>query len=157
MSRFVVVFGLVFGCAAPAVAQEVEVALERDTAQVGDVVPVRLRVTMAPGERVAWPDTLPLAGPTLENAARVREQVDTLPDGRLARTGVYGVIPWRTGELELPGVAIRVVGGDEAPRTVRAAPPALTVVSVLPPDTAGVHPRPARGVIGRRGCWNEAM
>jgi hypothetical protein len=149
------VVGVVVGVA-PLGAQAVQAAqavLGADTARVGDVVPLGIRVTTAPGERVAWPDTLPLAGSSAENAARVREQVDTLADGRLVRTGVYAVTPWRTGALELPAVGVSVVGGDESPRRVRAELPVLTVVSVLPPDTTGLEPRPARGVLGASWAW----
>lgn len=124
-----------------------------DTIRVGDVVPVPVRVPVEPGERVVWPDTLPLAGMELENAARVREVVDTLADGRLVRTGVYAVTPWRTGELALPDVRVQVVGGAESPRARTVELPALMVSSVLPEDTAGVEPRPARGVLGASWDW----
>ncbi|NIP80284.1 MAG: hypothetical protein GWM90_14100, partial [Gemmatimonadetes bacterium] len=62
--------------------QSVRSAVGRDTIRVGDVVPIALRITVDRDARVAWPDTLPLAGTELENAARVRERVDTLEDGR---------------------------------------------------------------------------
>ncbi len=133
--------------------QGAQAVLGQDTANVGDVVPVGIRVVTAPGERVAWPDTLPLAGTEAENAVRVTEQVDTLDDGRLARTGVYAITPWRTGELELPEVAVEVVGGDESPRTVEVALPSLLVVTVLPPDSTARDPKPARGVLGASWDW----
>lgn len=139
--------------ASPTAAQEVEAALGADTARVGDVVPVAVRVMVGPDERVVWPDTLPLAGSSLENAARVREQVDTLDDGRLARTGIYAVTPWRTGELALPELEVRVVGSDEVGGTRRASLPGLQVTSVLPADTAGLEPRPPRGVLGANWDW----
>ncbi|MFO7893324.1 MAG: hypothetical protein R6U63_06315, partial [Longimicrobiales bacterium] len=160
MSAFVVVVGLVLGFASPAMTQlvqEAQAVLGQDTARVGDVVPVAVRVVTGPGERVAWPDTLPLAGSPAENAAGVREQVDTVADGRVVRTGVYAVTPWRTGALELPEVAVSVVGGDESPRTVRSELPVLTVVSVLPPDTTGVEPQPARGVLGASWAWGTIV
>lgn len=130
-----------------AAAQEPRTAVGGDTIRVGDVVPVAVRVTLEPGERVAWPDTLPLQGEDVENARRVREQVDTLQGGRLQVTGIYAVTPWRTGELPLPELPLQLLGDDGA-RTVTASLPALDVVSVLPEDTAGVEPRPAKGVIG---------
>jgi hypothetical protein len=139
--------------AGAASGQGVEAVLGQDTARVGDVVPVGVRVVTEAGERVAWPDTLALRGVAAENASRVHERVDTLADGRLARTGVYGVTPWRTGELALPEVAVEVVGGDESPRTVRAALPSLTVVTVLPPDSSQRAMRPARGVFGASWDW----
>ena len=144
--------------ATPAAAQDPEphVLLGSDTARVGDVVPVAVRVPVAPGERVAWPDTLPLAGSALENAVRVREEADTVA-GRAVRAGIYAVTPWRTGELRLPEVAVEVVGGDESPREVRVSGPTLAVMSVLPGDTAGVEPKPARGVIGADWAWGTIV
>lgn len=145
------------GVGTPVGAQDVEAALGTDTARVGDVVPVAVRVTVEPGERVVWPDTLPLAGSTLENAARVREQVDTMADGRLARTGVYAVTPWRVGELELPDLEVGVVGAGETARSRRANLPSLRVASVLPADTTGLEPRPARSVLGANWDWRMIL
>jgi hypothetical protein len=130
-------------------AQQARSAIVADTIRVGDVVPVAVRVTVERGERVLWPDTLPLADEALESVARVRERVDTLADGRLQVTGVYSLTPWRTGTLELPDLPLRVMADREVARTLTAELPALDVISVLPPDTAGVEPRPAKGVIGR--------
>ena len=141
--------------AAAAAAQEARAAVVGDTIRVGDVVPVAVRAVIGPGERVVWPDTLPTAeaGVELENAARVRTRLDTLADGRIQATGVYAVTPWRPGEVALPDVEVTVLAGDEEPRTLRAALPAFQVVSVLPDDTAGIEPRPAKGVIGRSWAW----
>lgn len=139
-----------------AAAQEVDrpqTAVIGDTIRVGDVVPVAVRLTVAPGERVVWPDTLPLSGEMVENAARVRERVDTLPEGGLQVTALYAITPWETGEVALPELSMEVVTGREIARTVTAALPALEVVSVLPPDTAGLEPKPAKDVIGRDWSW----
>lgn len=133
--------------------QEARAALGRDTAQVGDIVPVVIRVPLADGERVMWPDTLPLEGPTLENAARVRAWADTLDDGSPAATAAFAVTPWRTGELTLPAVRLQVVGGGESPREVQLDLPPLMVASVLPADTSGVEPRPPRDVLGANWAW----
>lgn len=130
-------------------APQPRTAIIGDSVRVGDVVPVAVRVVVDRGQRVAWPDTLPLAGDELENVARVRERVDTLPDGRLEATAVYSVTPWRTGELPLPDLPLRVVRGNESVRDMTTALPSLDVLSVLPADTAGVEPRPAKDVIGR--------
>lgn len=141
------------GSPSAASAQDVRTAVIGDTIRVGDVVPVAVRVTVGRGERVAWPDTLPLTGETAENAARVRERRDTLPDGRVALTGVYRVTPWRTGEVTLPEVTLDVVSGREIAQTLTVSLPRLDVLSVLPADTAGVEPKPAKGVIGRSWSW----
>lgn len=145
---------LLLACSGPASAQEVRSAVAGDTIRVGDVVPVALRTTLDRGQRIAWPDTLPLGGPEaeLENAARVRTRVDTLADGRLEATAVYAVTPWRPGEVSLPDVEIPIVSGDEVARTLTASFPGFQVTSVLPADTAGIEPRPTKGVIG--GNWS---
>lgn len=145
---------LVLACSGPASAQEIRSAVVGDTILVGDVVPVALRTTLERGQRIAWPDTLPLGGPDaeLENAARVRSRMDTLADGRLEATAVYAVTPWRPGEVSLPEVEIPVVDGDEVARTLTATLPGFDVTSVLPPDTTGIEPRPTKGVIG--GNWS---
>lgn len=147
------------GAAGGASAQEARAAVLGDSIRVGDVVPVAIRTTVAPGQRVLWPDTLPLGGPgtDLENAARVRVREDTLADGRLQLTGVYAVTPWRPGEVTLPEVAIQVVAGDEVARTLTVEPPAFQVASVLPADTAGIEPKPAKGVIGRSWSWGPIL
>lgn len=138
----------------PATAQAPETPPPRsavlgDTIRVGDVVPVAVRVVVERGERVAWPDTLPVPGEDLENAARVRERVDTLADGRLQVTGIYSVTPWRAGELSIPELPLPVVTGRETVRTLAVTLPSLDVLSVLPEDTAGLEPMPAKDVIGR--------
>jgi hypothetical protein len=139
--------------AGPAYAQDARTAAVADTIRVGDVVPVAVRVVAEPGQRVAFPDTLPLGDDSAENAARVRVQVDTLDDGRIEATGVYAVTPWRVGEVTLPALEVPVVSGSERVRTVTASLPALEVASVLPADTAGLEPKPAKGVIGRNWAW----
>lgn len=141
--------------AAPATAQELRAAVLGDTIRVGDVVPVALRTTISPGQRVLWPDTLPLGGPEgdLENAARVRVRQDTLADGRIRVTGLYAITPWRTGEVALPDVDVPVVAGNEVARTLTAALPPFQVASVLPADTAGIQPRPAKDVLGPNWIW----
>ncbi len=138
-------------------AGPVRAALGADTIRVGDLVPVAVRVSVAPGERVAWPDTLPLAGSEAENAARVRVRVDTLADGRLEAEAVYAVTPWRTGEVELPQLAVGVVAGDESVRTRTVPLPVLRVTSVLPDDTAGIGPKPAKGVVGPSWAWTSIL
>ena len=141
--------------AGAAAGQEIRGAIVADTIRVGDVVPVALRTAVSPGQRVVWPDTLPLGGPAsdLENAARVRTREDTLGDGRVQVTGIYAITAWRTGEHALPDVEVAVIAGDEDARTLTASLPPLQVTSVLPADTAGIQPRPAKGVIGRSWSW----
>ena len=141
------------GATAQEGAGQARSAVVADTIRVGDVVPVAVRVVAEPGQRVAFPDTLPLGDDRVENAARVRVRIDTLSDGRTEATGIYAVTPWRVGELALPALEVPVVSGRERVRTVTASLPALEVASVLPADTAGIEPKPAKGVIGRSWAW----
>lgn len=128
--------------------QRPSTAILGDTIRVGDVVPVAVRTTVAAGQRVLWPDTLPLTDDELENAAQVRVQTDTLPDGRLQITGVYAVTPWRPGAAALPELPLRIAAAGEVVETRTATLPAMDVVSVLPADSTGIEPRPAKGVLG---------
>jgi hypothetical protein len=134
-------------------AQSPAVAVLGDTTRVGDVVPVAVRVTVDPGERVLWPPVLPIEANDLENAARVRELVDTLPDGRVQATAVYSVTPWRTGATPLPELMIQVEAADGAPRPLVVTLPVLEVTSVLPLDGETLQPMPAKGVIGASYPW----
>ncbi len=137
----------------PAGAQEVRTALSPDSATVGDVVEVAVRVHLPPGYRVAAPDSLTLPE-TLENAGRRRVLDEERPDSSLQVTFVYPVTPWHPGRQALPIVPVRVVGPGGFDRTLQAALPPLTVLSVLPRDTTGIKPRPARGVLGaNRLLW----
>jgi hypothetical protein len=134
-------------------AQSPAVAVLGDTARVGDVVPVAVRVTVDPGERVLWPPVLHMESDDLENAARVRELVDTLPDGRLQATAVYSITPWRPGAAPLPELTIQVEAADGASRPLVVTLPVLDVASVLPLDSEALQPIPAKGVIGASYPW----
>jgi hypothetical protein len=66
--------------------QTARAAVLADTIRVGDVVPVAVRVTVGPGERVGLPLLLPLGGPTWR----------TLPACR------RGWRPWTMGPARSP-------------------------------------------------------
>lgn len=135
-----------------ATAQTLQTAVLPDTATVGDVVRVAVRAVVPPDARVVFPDSLPVSG-ELENAARPQALVDTLEDGTLARATVYAVTAWRPGEITLPEVEVEVTApGGEMRRETVTFPP-FRVTSVLPPDTAGVEPKPPRGVLGASRLW----
>jgi hypothetical protein len=149
----VAALGAGLAAVAPLLAQTPRVAIPGDSIRVGDVVPVALRVTVAPGERVILPPLLPLDGPDLENAARVQERVDTLEDGSLQVTGVYSVTPWRPGTAPLPELSIQVLSAEGVVRSVAAGLPALEVLSILPADPDLLEPMPAKGVLGPSFAW----
>jgi hypothetical protein len=134
-------------------AQTPRSAVLADSIHVGDVVPVAIRVTVGPGERVILPPMLDLGSDDLENAGRVRETVDTLSDGALQVTGVYAITPWRPGTAELPDIVLQVHAADGQLRTLSAALPPMEVLSVLPLDAEALDPMPARGVLGPSYVW----
>jgi len=127
------------------------VAMSPDTAYVGDVVSLAFRVNAPAGAALVIPDTLAVSG-NVENAARARIRTDTLPDRSLRFTVYYSVVGWRPGAMPLPPVegVVRGPAGD-TPFTVQ--PPDLTIASVLPPDTAGIEPKPLKDVIGPTRVW----
>ena len=139
------------GAGSPALAQDVRVALTADTVTVGDMFSAALRVVVPDGYSVEFPDSLGL-GPELEIAGRQHETSAVVPGGTEV-TMVYPMTAWRPGEHVLPALTVRLVGPDG----IRDASVPLGVVnvrSVLPPDTAGVQPRPPRDVLGaERLLW----
>lgn len=133
-------------------AQSVSTAVVPETITVGDVFHAAVRVELPPGAEPVFPDTLALAGEDIEAAGRVRVSVDSAGGARHA-TAIYPLTAWRTGtELQLPDVsfAIRSNGAQEV---VTASFPSFTLESVLPPDTAGIEPKPAKDVWGANRVW----
>lgn len=128
-------------------------AVLADTVRIGDVVPIAVRVTAGPGERILLPDTLPLGGTDVENAARVRERADTLEGGGVQVAGLYSITPWRPGTVELPELMVRIAGADGTVRAEAVPLPSFEVGSVLPADAAVLEPMPAKGVIGPSFAW----
>ena len=133
-----------------AVAQEARVALTRDTVNVGDLVGVAVEVRVPAGTTVNTSDTLEISG-DLENSARKRVRVDTLPDGGLRYLITYPITVWRPGEHALPRLNVVLQGSTALTREV--TPPVLTVVSVLPADTSNIQPKPPRDVWGANRLW----
>jgi hypothetical protein len=153
MSRLLALAVLAILVAVPPLpAQSPRVAIGGDTIRVGDVVPVAVRLTVAPGERVILPPLLPIDG-DLENAARVRERADTLDDGTVQVTGVYSITPWRPGTADLPELPLQVLSADGEVRSLSVRLPALDVRSILPADPDMLEPMPAKGVIGPSFAW----
>jgi hypothetical protein len=145
----VLLLGLVLAPALAA-AQEARVALTRDTVNVGDLVGVAVEVRVPAGTTVTTSDTLEISG-DLENAARKRVRVDTLPDGGLRYLITYPITVWRPGEHTLPKLNITLQGSTAL--TQEVTPPVLTVASVLPADTANIQPKPPRDVWGANRLW----
>ena len=130
--------------AGPASAQQARVAVSPDTGSVGTIFRVVVRIEGAADAGLLLPDTLALAAP-LENAARKREVPDTTGSGVI--TAIYSVTAWKPGTHALPPLAFAVQGA-QGERETALRLPTLYVRSVLPADTTGIEPRPAKAVIG---------
>ncbi len=138
--------------AAGAHAQRVSTAVVPETITVGDIFHAAVRVELPPGAEAVFPDTLALAGDDVEAAGRARVRVDSAGAGRIA-TAVYPLTAWRTGtELQLPSLAFTIRDGS-AEEVVRTTFPPFSLSSVLPADTAGIEPKPAKDVWGANRVW----
>lgn len=135
-------------CAGVAHAQQPQAVVVPDSITVGDVFHAAIRVTVPPGARLIAPDSLDL-GEDLETAGRREIRRDTTTN---LTTIVYPVTAWRPGTYELPRMTLQVVS-DGAASTLDVALPSFTVSSVLPPDTAGIEPKPAKDVLGANRVW----
>jgi hypothetical protein len=145
---------LVYGLASPpAAAQYPRTTLTSDTVTVGDVFRAVVRVRVPAGSRAVFPDSLEIAG-DVENAGRRFVNVDTIGGNDLEYTVAYPVAAWRPGDYSLPLLEFQLTSTAEGARTIRAMFPYVNVRSVLPADTAGIEPRPARDVLGsNRLLW----
>ena len=151
MSRAVACAVLALLVARSAPAQEVRTAVLPDTVTAGDVFRVAIRIVVPRAADVTFPDSLPVPEDVEAAASRIlaRDSVDTDRD---AVTATWGLTAWRPGTYALNPVKVDV-RGDSLAATVTASFRPLTVVSVLPVDTAGIEPQPPRGVIGPDRAW----
>lgn len=138
------------GAAQPLPAQEVRTAVLPSDITVGDVFHAVIRVSGAGERGVAFPDSLVLPE-ALEAAGRRVLRRDTV-NGALAWTALYPLTAWRTGAQQLPEAEVQVADAGST-RTATAAFPSFEVRSVLPADTAGIEPKPARDVLGANRVW----
>lgn len=139
--------------APPVEAQRVSTAVVPQTITVGDVFHAAVRVELPPGAEVAFPDTLTLPSDDVEPVARVRVQVDSSAAGR-SITALYALTAWRANEdVQLPDVEFTVREASGATSTLGASFPVFQLSSVLPADTAGIEPKPARDVWGASRLW----
>ncbi|MGH7444250.1 MAG: hypothetical protein ACREKM_05215 [Longimicrobiales bacterium] len=133
-------------------AQSVSTAVVPETITIGDVFHAAVRVELPRGAEPIFPDTLALASEDMEAAGRVRVSVDSAGGARYA-TAIYPLTAWRTGTaLQLPDVSFAIRSGG-AQEIVTAAFPSFVLSSVLPADTAGIAPKPAKDVWGANRVW----
>ena len=129
-----------------AAGQQHRVAVAPDSITVGAIFRVAVRLTVPLEEQVLFPDTLDVPV-DVEAAARLDLVVDTSSGAGHTFTAIWALTAWRPGRLALPPVQYRI-RRDGVERGADAALPPLDVLSVLPVDTAGVEPMPARDVLG---------
>lgn len=136
--------------AQPLGGQEVRTAVVPQDITVGDVFHAVIRVDGAGEDGVAFPDSLLLPS-DLEQAGRRTLRRDTLA-GALVWTARYPLTAWRTGKYELPQASVRLAAAGGV-RVAGAGFPAFRVRSVLPADTTGIEPKPAKDVLGGNRVW----
>ena len=131
-------------------AQQPRAAVVPEAITVGDVFHAAVRLDLAGDARVAAPDSLDLVD-EVEHAGRREVRIDTAGGVRRA-TITYPLAAWRPGTYELPPIPIRIVDAQRD-TTLRVPLPAFEVSSVLPADTAGIEPKPAKDVLGANRLW----
>ena len=141
---------MVLWLAQPLAAQELRTAVVPESITVGDVFQAVIRVSGAGERGAAFPDSLSLPA-DLELSGRRTLRQDTI-DGELVWTALYPLTAWRPGEYELPGAPVRVAAATGT-RSAVARFPTFRVRSVLPADTAGIEPKPAKDVLGANRVW----
>jgi hypothetical protein len=141
---------LVLCGALPASAQQPQAAVVPEAITVGDVFHAAIRVDLPAGTTLLAPDSLALPA-DIEPAGRREVRMDSV-NGVPRATVIFPLTAWRPGSYDIPALAVRVVrDGTESTHTVQL--PSFTVRSVLPGDTAGVEPRPAKDVFGASRLW----
>jgi hypothetical protein len=136
--------------AAGAHGQRPQVAVLPEAITVGDVFHAAIRLDVPPGASIVAPDALELPE-DIEQAGHRVMRVDTA-GGANRVTVLYPLTAWRPGGHVLPPATIGYVADGARQETV-AEFPAFAVRSVLPADTTGVEPRPARDVLGASRLW----
>jgi hypothetical protein len=148
--RAAIVGALLLAAAGGVHAQRPQAAVLPQAITVGDVFHVAIRIDLPAGVTIAAADSLQLPG-DLEQAGRRSARVDSVA-GVSRVTLLYPLTAWRPGSYTLPDVTIGIVA-DGARTDVVAEVPPFDVRSVLPADTAGIEPQPAKDVLGANRLW----
>lgn len=137
-------------CAGTASAQQPRAAVVPESITVGDVFHAAVRVDLREGMTVSAPDSIALIE-DVEQAGRREVRIDSAGGARHAIV-MYPLAAWRPGTYELPDITLRLAGvGVDS--VVSVALPSFDVRSVLPADTAGIEPKPAKDVLGANRLW----
>jgi hypothetical protein len=148
--RYVAALLLLLLGAAHGAAQQPRAAVVPESITVGDVFHAAVRIDLPEGARLAAPDSLDLVE-DVEQAGRREVRIDTAGGARQA-TVLYPLAAWRPGSYALPPVTLRLTDARRD-TTLRVPLPAFDVSSVLPADTAGIEPKPAKDVLGANRLW----
>jgi hypothetical protein len=120
------------------------ITIRPDTVRVGDPFTVSIRVRAPLGASIEFP-AAPDSGGPVEPLDPV--QIATTADSvALDQTATYRLAAWRTGNFHIPFADVHV-RQDIGNRRVEVSGVVIHVASVLPADTAGIEPKPQRGVI----------
>ncbi|MEX2182555.1 MAG: hypothetical protein WD771_10970 [Gemmatimonadaceae bacterium] len=139
-----VLLALLLQGVAPQRAAQVTARISPEAPAIGEVITVALRVRAPVGSEVRFP-ALPDSAVRVE-ALDPRAIRDASTASMLDRTAIYRLIAFDTGRatLRFGDVTIR---RDGAERRYPVTLPALRIRSVLPADSTGRVPRPARGLL----------
>ncbi len=129
----------------PVIPVQAGITLERDTATVGQVVRLTVRIRAPLGASINFPAAVDSLGPVQSlEPPTVRDGADTAAFAD--RIATYRLAPWDVGNqpIVLGDVLVQTDDGD---RRITLRPPPLFVTSVLPADSALHIPKPARPLI----------
>jgi Domain of unknown function (DUF4381) len=144
--RALLVSAVALSMTRPVLGQAARTAVVPDSITVGSVFRVAVRLTVPAAARVVFPDTLAVPA-NVEAAARRELDVDTADAASRTYTAIYALTAWKPGSIHLEPAALRIDDASGSHR-IEATFPQVNVLSVLPPDSAGLEPRPAKDVLG---------
>jgi len=135
---------LVQAAGAPALAPQVSARVTPETPAIGEVITIEIRVRATAGSDIRFP-ALPDSLSRVE-ALDPRALRDASTGAMVDRTAIYRLIAFDTGQasVRIGDVFVRR-GGAETRHTVTLAP--IRIRSVLPTDSTGKIPRPARALL----------
>ena len=129
----------------PVIPVQAGITLGRDTATVGQVIALTVRIRAPYGATINFPAAVDSLGPVQSlEPPTVRDGADTAQFAD--RIATYRLAPWDVGKqpIRLGDVLVQTDDGD---RRITLDLPPLFVKSVLPADTALRVPKPARPLL----------
>jgi hypothetical protein len=132
-------------CAAPPLAAQARIRTDVDTTRVtvGDRITLTVVVEAGPTARVEWPDSLDFTPFEVLEALVPPAEVT---GERVSSTAVFTLAAFELGKLEIPSLAVDVVGGDGVVESLTTDPFGVEVVSVGADENGDI--RDIRGPLG---------